>query len=201
MKRELSEGQKQLFEIAPIIIFIAAYFFFRHKDIVILGESYQGLVIATAIFVPFLILSMIILWVLTGSLSKIQILTLILVVVFGGLTIWFNDERFIKMRPTLVYLLSALILGIGLLRGVSYFKVLIGNELPISNENWIIFTKRYCWFSLVMAGLNELVWRSMSNEIWLFFKFPIIPILLIVFLALNYGLFEESVKNDENREE
>ncbi len=71
-----------------------------------------------------------------------QVMTLVLVVVFGGLTVWLNDERFFKMKPTIIYLLFAGILGFGLLRGQSYLQMVMSEVLPMEPEGWMILTRR-----------------------------------------------------------
>ena len=89
------------------------------------GSEYDGFILVTALFVPLLLVSTAILWKLTGKISPMQIMTAVLVTVFGGLTVWLNDDRFIKMKPTLIYLIFAGILGFGLLRGQSYLRLVM----------------------------------------------------------------------------
>ena len=120
MGEEMSEKKinpmlKTGLEMGPIVAFFVAYLWLREKTIAIGGTEYEGFIIVTAGFVPLMMLTNFALWRLTGKLSKMQIATLVLVVVFGGLSIWFNDERFFKMKPTIIYMLFAGILGVGLL--------------------------------------------------------------------------------------
>ncbi len=77
------------------------------------GTEYKGFIVMTALFIPLLMLSTGLLWWLTGKLSKMQVATLVLVIIFGGLSVWLNDERFFKMKPTMIYLLFGGILGVG----------------------------------------------------------------------------------------
>jgi len=90
-------------ELGPIILFFVVYSRIKDQDFTILGQTYQGFIVATALFIPLILLTTGILWLLTGKLSKMQLFTAVLVTVFGGLSVYFNDERFFKMKPTMIY--------------------------------------------------------------------------------------------------
>ena len=164
-KKEINPFVKTLLEMGPILLFFVAYIRLKDRVFNIGGTDYDGFIIVTAAFVILLIITNAILWMLTGKLSKMQIATLVLVVVFGGMTVWLNDDRFIKMKPTMIYLLFGGILGFGLLRGVSYLKYVMEEMMQLQDEGWMILTKRVTLFFVVLAILNELVWRSTSTEI------------------------------------
>ena len=102
-----NSGIKSTLEFGPVIIFFLAYILFDRYDISlnIYGQTYEGFVLATTIFIPIILITTFLTWKLTGEVSKMQLFTAILVVVFGGMTILFNDDRFFKMKPTLVYFL------------------------------------------------------------------------------------------------
>ena len=99
------------------------------------------------------------LWWLTGRISRMQVFTAILVVVFGALTVWFNDERFFKMKTSIVYAIFAGLLGIGLLRGQSWLALLMADYVPMRREGWMILTRRLAAVFAAMAIANEIVWR------------------------------------------
>jgi intracellular septation protein len=104
--------------------------------------------------------------------------------VFGGLSVWLNDERFFKMKPTIIYALFAAILGFGLWRGESYLKVLMGEVLPMEQAGWMIITKRLVGFFVLLAVLNEVVWRGFSTEAWVNFKtFGLTAALFLFFMT------------------
>ena len=168
--KEINPFVKTLLEMGPVVLFFIAYVRLKERVFNINGTEYDGFIIVTAAFVILLVITTGILWVLTGKLSKMQIATLVLVVVFGGMTVWLNDDRFIKMKPTMIYLLFAGILGFGLLRGVSYLKSLMEEVMPLEDEGWMILTKRVTLFFFGLAVLNELVWRTTSTETWVYFK-------------------------------
>ena len=117
-----------------------------------------------------------------------QIATLILVTVFGGLTVYFNDERFFKMKPTIIYLLFGGALGVGLLRGKSYLEYMMGELMPLKPEGWMILTKRMMMFFFILAILNELIWRSQSTDVWVSFKTFGLPVAIFAFFMTQGGL-------------
>jgi intracellular septation protein len=92
------------------------------------------------------------------------------VTAFGGMTVWLNDDRFIKMKPTLIYLIFGGLLSIGLLRGQSYLRVVMQEALPMQDAGWMILTRRVTAFFFGLAVLNEVIWRGFSTEIWVYFK-------------------------------
>lgn len=169
-RRPLKPGLKIALEYGPIIAFFAGYMLLRDRTFLVGGTEYSGFVAVTALFIPLLAIATLVQWRLTGHLSKMQIATLVLVIVFGGLSIWFNDERFFKMKPTIIYLLFAGILGFGLLRGKSYLEAVMDQALPLRTEGWIILTKRLALFFLFLAVANEVIWRTMSTDAWVNFK-------------------------------
>ena len=100
--KKISPIVKMLLELGPIVVFFIAYTKLKDTAFTYDGTEYSGFIVVTAIFVPLLGLTTFILYRMTGKISVMQILTLVIVVVFGGLAIWFNDERFFKMKPTMI---------------------------------------------------------------------------------------------------
>lgn len=157
-------------ELGPIVLFFAGFKYFKDRTFHILGNDYSGFIVMTAVFILLIIATTALLWKLTGKLSKMQLMTLVLVVVMGGLSVWLNDERFIKMKPTLLYLVFGGTLAIGLLRGESYLKLVMEEALPLQPEGWMILTRRLCAFFFALAVANEAIWRLCSTETWVTFK-------------------------------
>ena len=104
---------------------------------------------------------------------------------FGGLTAYFNDERFFKMKTSIVYGCFAAILGIGLLRGRSYLEWVMGDFLPMMDEGWMILTKRITVMFIALAIANELIWRTQTTELWVKLETFAFPAVLFVFLWLQ----------------
>lgn len=182
---------KTALEIGPVILFFVFYTKIKDREFTILGETYEGFIVATALFIPVLLMATAALYFLTGKLSKMQIFTAVLVIVFGGLGIWLNDERFFKMKPTMIYLLFGGILGYGLLKGQSYLKTVMDGAMPLSDIGWMIMTKRFTAFFFGLAIANEVIWRSMSTDMWVNFKTFGLPIAMFVFIMFQTGLMSK----------
>ena len=169
-QKKITTRLKLSLELGPIILFFILYSRIKDQSFDIFGTPYQGFIIATAVFIPVMLLATAVLWWKTGRLSRMQVMTAILVVVFGGLGIWFNDDSFFKMKPTILYVMFAGILGFGLLRGESYLQYLMEEAMPLKPEGWMIFTRRMTLYFIALAIANEIVWRTMSTDAWVNFK-------------------------------
>ena len=180
-KNKIHPLLKMALELGPIIIFFIGYGKIKDQVFVISGREYEGFIVATALFIPLILTTTAILWALTGKLSKMQLMTALLVVIFGGLGIWFNDERFFKMKPTILYLAFSIILFVGLLRGKSLLAVIMAEVMPLKQEGWMILTRRLALFFFILAVSNELVWRLMSTDSWVSFKTFVLPLVLFAF--------------------
>ncbi|SIT77609.1 inner membrane-spanning protein YciB [Pontibaca methylaminivorans] len=179
---KISPVLKQVLELGPPLLFFVLYIWLRDESYVFAGTEYSGFIVATVAFIPILLLAMALLWRLSGTLSRMQILTAVLVVVFGGLTAWLNDERFFKMKTTIVFGLMALLLGIGLLRGQSWLAYVMAEALPMRREGWMILTRRLCLVFALLAVGNEVLWRSVSTDLWVKVETFGFPLILFVFL-------------------
>lgn len=195
-EKKISGGLKMALELGPVIAFFIGYTRWKDDVFTIAGAEYSGFIVVTALFIPLMVVSTLILWRLTGVLSKMQIVTLVLVVVFGGLTIWLNDEAFFKMKPTIIYALFAGVLGFGLMRGQSYLAAVMGDALPMTPEGWMILTRRLAVFFAVLAVANEGVWRMMSTDAWVNFKTFVLPVALFGFFMTQGGVLSRHSLSD-----
>ena len=196
-KKNIQPWVKTVLEMGPVILFFIFYSKLKNNEYVLLGETYEGFIVATALFIPVLLIATAILYFLTGKLSKMQVFTAVLVVVFGGLGIWFNDEKFFKMKPTMIYLLFGGILGFGLFKGQSYLQVVMDGALPMSRDGWMILTKRFMYFFFGLALANEIIWRSLSTDIWVNFKTFGLPLAMFVFFITQAKVISKySTEND-----
>ncbi|WP_428515650.1 inner membrane-spanning protein YciB [Roseovarius sp.] len=182
---------KAVLEFGPVLGFFVAYLMLKDRVFTIGGTEYEGFIVITAVFIPVLLASTALMWKLTGHLSKMQILTAVLVVVFGGLTVWLNDPKFFQMKPTIIYLFFGTVLGIGLLRGRSYLQYVMDGLMPLTDRGWMILTKRITIFFFAMAALNELVWRTQSEETWVYFKTFGLMAAMFVFFMMQGKLIAE----------
>lgn len=180
--RTINPILKQVLELGPTLAFFLIYLRIKDEVYTIGGIEYSGFIVATLIFIPILLVAMGILWALTKSLSRMQLFTAFMVIFFGALTAWFNDERFFKMKTSIVYGAFAVILGLGLMRGRSYLEWVMGEFLPMRPEGWIILTKRITVMFIALAIANEIIWRTQTTELWVKLETFAFPAVLFLFL-------------------
>jgi len=174
-KGEPAHGLKLAIDLAPLLAFFAAY-------------MALGIYWATGILMAATVVSLVASRRLLGKISPTLIVTTALVLGFGALTFLFNDARFIKMKPTIVNLLFAAFLFGGLLLRRPVLQLLLGEALRLTDEGWRKLTLRWAFFFLVLAAINEIVWRNFSEATWASFKvFGILP-LTLGFAVLQIGL-------------
>jgi len=189
-EKNMNSGLKAALEYGPIAAFFISYMALRDRSFVVGGTEYAGFIVTTAMFIPLILISTGLLWWLSGKIAKMQLATAVLVTVFGGLTVWLNDESFFKMKPTIIYLLFAGILGFGLLRGKSYLQYVMEGMMPLKPAGWMLLTRRLALFFAGLAIANEVVWRNMSTDTWVNFKTFGLPLALFVFFMAQAGLFK-----------
>ena len=177
---------KFLTDFGPLAIFFY-YYYGSEKDI---SAAIPPLIIAT-------LFSLIIIWILEKKVSPMPLISGILITFFGGLTIYFNDPIFIYIKPTIINILFALVLFSG-----KYFtnepilKKILGKSLPLNDLGWEILNKRWMFFFLGLALLNEFIWRTQSEEFWVNFKvWGMLPITLI-FTAFQIGIINKYKTNE-----
>ncbi len=170
-KKELSQGLKMALDFAPLVAFFVAY-------------KVGGVYWATGIIIALTILTLIIGYVVTGKIAKFPLFSGILITVMGGLTLYLQNDMFVKMKPTAANLIFAMILGGGLLTNRMFLKDLLGSAINLPETAWRSLTWRWVAFFLVLAGLNEYVWRTMSEGTWVNFKvFGLMGLTLLFALA------------------
>jgi intracellular septation protein len=170
-------GLKTIIEMAPLLLFGAAY-------------ALYGIKIATGVLMVSSVAALLASYVLLGHMTPMLITTTALVVGFGSLTFLFDDPRFIKMKPTAVNILFAGVLGYGLVSGRLFLKKLLGEALEMTAEGWRHLTIRWIGFFLVLAALNEVVWRTQSETAWVNFKLFGILGLTFAFMIAQVGLIK-----------
>jgi intracellular septation protein len=174
---ESKQLAKLLVDLAPLMIFFVVYLA-------------AGIYWATGVLMVATVVSMVVSKVWLGHISATLLMTTVLVVGFGGLTLWLNDARFIKMKPTMVNLLFAVVLAGGLMMGRNLLQLLLGEAFRLTELGWRLLTYRWIGFFIALAVLNEIVWRNFSETTWASFKvFGILPI-TVVFAMLQFGLIQ-----------
>jgi intracellular septation protein len=187
-------------EYGPIIAFFVGYMIVRDMSFTVSGREYDGFLAVTAGFIPLQAICTFILWRVTGTISAIQIATVVLVAVMGGISIWLNDERFIKMKPTILYVFFFAVLAFGLFRGQSYIKVVMDHSVPMEHEGWMIVTRRLALFFAGLALANEAVWRTMSTDVWVNFKTFGLPLAIFGFFMAQSRVFQNYGIGDDEAE-
>ncbi len=151
------------------------------------GEN-AGLFTATAVLMPAVVVALIVSYVLTRRLPVMPLVTAILVVVFGALTLYLQDPSFIKMKPTILYLAFGLALFGGLLFNKPLLPIVFDNAMSLTERGWRLLTWRWAFFFVALAVLNEIVWRTQSNDTWVAFKFPGTVIIIFIFTIAQVPL-------------
>ena len=195
-KTPLNPALKLALDLGPLLLFVLVYFkptlfsalLTRLLPPALLTGEHAGLYAATALFVPSVIIALGISYALTRHLPLMPLVTAIVVIVFGGLTLYLQNETFIKLKPTIIYLLfSGVLLG-GLAFGKPLLGVVLDSAFRLTDEGWRKLTLRWALFFLMLAILNEIVRAYATDGVWVSFKvFGVIPLTLI-FGALQYPL-------------
>lgn len=173
-------------DIGPLVIFFLFYY-----------NSDKNLKIAIPPLIVATIISVLIIWILEKKIPMVPLLSGILITLFGGLTIYFDNPVFLYMKPTIINILF----GLALLFGKFFteepvLKKLLGKSLSLSDEGWSILNNRWMFFFFSLAILNEIVWRTQSEEFWVNFKvWGILPI-TFVFTAFQVGLINKYKLNE-----
>ncbi len=171
-------------DLGPLILFFAV-------------NGFYGIFAATAVFMVAIIAALAASRLLTGKFATMPLVTGVFVMFFGGLTLYLQDETFIKIKPTMIYLLFAAILLGGLSVKRMFLKNVLGEMLSLNDTGWRLLTIRWAGFFVVLALLNEAVWRNVSTDVWVSFKvFGLLP-LTIAFAALQTGLMQRHAKSRE----
>ena len=162
---------KLLIDIGPLAVF---FVFYTRSD---LKTAILPFMIATIIAVLFS-------YILEKKIPIMPTVGAVIILIFGGLTIYFDNETFFKMKPTIINLLFAGILYGGIILNKSLLRYLLGAALKLQDRGWDILTKRWIGFFIALAILNEIIWRTQTTDIWVSFKvFGILPITFIFTLT------------------
>ena len=187
--RTIAPWLKFVLELGPLLLFFFANS--RPKlfaplvhpflpDKLLEGES-AGLFTATAVLIVGVVGALVASYAITRRLPIMPLVTAVLVVIFGGLTFYFQDPSFIKMKPTILYACFGMALIGGLVFNKPLLPVVLDNAMSLTEEGWRILTLRWGLCFLALAVLNEVIWRTQSTDHWVLFKFPGTMILIFVF--------------------
>jgi intracellular septation protein len=195
-KRHLNPLLKLALDLGPLLLFFFANArpaLFAPLLALVLPASlitgeHAGIFAATAVFMIAVLVALVISYALTGRLPAMAVLSAVIVLVFGGLTIALADETFIKLKPTIIYLLFAGLLFGGLVLRKPLLEIVFDQMFHLTEEGWRKLTVRWAIFFLALAVLNEIVWRNFSTDTWVSFKvFGALP-LTFIFAMLQVPL-------------
>ncbi len=175
-----ANAKPALFEplVAPII-----------PEAVARGER-AGIFVATAVFMAAILVTLLVSYTLTRRLPIMALVSALVVMVFGGLTLYFQNETFIKLKPTIIYLLFAGTLFGGLILRRPLLAIVFDQAFHLQDEGWRQLTVRWAWFFVFQAVLNEIVWRTQTTDVWVAYNsFGVIP-MTFIFAMLQYPLMQ-----------
>jgi intracellular septation protein len=182
---------KLALEIGPIGVFFLGYRWATVDEALPVEEQQlEQILFATLLFVPAIVASVVFMRLWTGKLPRLALWTAIMVTVFGGLTLLLRDDTFVKMKPAINYTLFSAILAFGLVRGQSYLGYLMDELIPMTREGWVTFTRRIIVFWLVLAVVNEFVWRQFGTDTWVNFRTFVLPAANFIFIMSQLPLFQ-----------
>jgi intracellular septation protein len=174
-KPQLNPFLKLALDIGPLVLFFAA-------------NARFGIFIATAAFMAAVLVALIVSYAVTRHVAIMPLVTALIVLIFGTLTLVLHNETFIKLKPTIIYLLFGGTLAGGLMFGKSFLGILFDSVFDLTDEGWRKLTWRWVWFFFALAVINEIVWRNFSTDVWVSFKlFGVVP-LTFLFGAAQYPL-------------
>jgi intracellular septation protein len=177
-KKQLNPVLKLVLDIGPLVLFFAA-------------NAKFGIFAATAAFMVAVLIALAVSYVLTRHIAIMPVITAVIVLVFGGLTLVLHNDLFIKLKPTIIYLLFGGTLLGGLAVGKSLLGVVFDQMFHLTAEGWRKLTWRWALFFLALAVLNEIVWRTQTTDFWVSFKlFGVVP-LTFLFGALQVPLINK----------
>jgi intracellular septation protein len=176
----LEQGQlaKLVLEAGPLVVFFVT-------------NSWFGIFKATGAFMVATILALVVSRMKFGRIPIMPLVSGFFILVFGGLTLYFAEEYFIKIKPTIVNLLFSVILFGGLLAGHSLLRHLFGEVFKLQDRGWRLLTFRWACFFIFLAVVNEIVWRNFSTEFWAGFKLMGIMPITMIFAISQLGLLQK----------
>ena len=194
--RQINPVLKLALELGPLVLF---FFANAYSDRFGVPEG-RRIFAATAIFIVATLIALVLHYALVKKLPIMPLVSGVVVVVFGGLTLWLDNETFIKLKPTIVNTLFGVVLLVGLYFGKPLLAVVLDSMLDLTDEGWRKLTLRWAVFFFVLAILNEIVWRTQTTDVWVSFKvFGIMPITIAFALAQTPLLMRYEPKRSAER--
>ncbi len=184
-RKALNPIVKLVLELGPLALFFAVY-------------SKLGIFAATGVLMAGVVVTLVVSYATLRRIPIMPLVTAVIVLIFGSLTLFFHDETLIKIKPTALYFLFGAALFVGLALKKPLLKVLFDGALHVTEEGWRILTWRWAFFFLALAVLNEIVWRTQTTDLWVKFKtFGFMPLTLLFALAQAPLIMRTETKDEE----
>ncbi len=179
--KSLSPFLKLVLEMGPLVVFF-------------LANSKLGILQGTLVFMAATAIALAVSYAISRTVPVMPLVSGAFVMVFGGLTVFLQDDLFIKLKPTIVNLCFAGILAAGLTLRRLFIKIVLGPALNLTERGWLVLTRAWIGFFLTLAGLNEIVWRNFSTDLWVDYKvFVVMPLTLVFSLALIPTIMKHTI--------
>jgi len=204
IKKHIDPTLKLVLEIGPVVLFVLAYNFGApYAPMLGLPEAvHKPIFLGTLVLMICTPVSILTSWFLTRTVPAMPLVTLVIVMVFGAIAIYTQDAFYKKVQPTIVNMLFASVLLGGLLFGKSVLRMVMDTAFDLDDEGWAKLTWRWGVFFIFLAGVNEFVWRSFSEEFWVSFKLWGMSGLTMLFVISQAPVMmkhavEEETKSDD----
>jgi len=196
---------KLLLDLGPLVIFFTVWSMSGGENSLLdsylpdaLSGSKNAFFPATAALMVATLISLVASFAIFKKLPTMPLVTAVLVMVFGGLTLYMADETFLKMKPTFIYLLFAVVLGIGMLLNRPFLKIMFDEAFSLTPEGWRVLTWRWTLFFVFLAVLNEAVWRNFSTDMWIKVKVFGFISLTMIFAVAQVGIIQRFSEDEED---
>jgi intracellular septation protein len=185
-RKELGGAMRLLLDVGPLVLFFIA-------------NAKFGIFAATGAFIVAILVAMVVSLVLTRHVTALQLFSAVMVVVMGGLTLYFHNETYIKIKPTIYYAFVAIVLGYGYFKDRPVLKSVLGSAYPgLDATGWAKLTRNWAFFFVAMGIANEAVWRSQTTEFWISYKlWGAMPATLLFAFANVPMLMRHGLTKDE----
>jgi intracellular septation protein len=206
-KPQINPLLKLVLDIGPLVLFFVANskpglftpFLSTFLPADLISGERGGIFVATAVFMIAILVALVVSYALTRHLPMMPVVTAVVVVVFGAATLFFHDETFIKLKPTIIYVLFGAVLISGYLLDKPFLQIVFDSVFKLTAEGWRKLTVRWAAFFFVLALLNELVWRTQTTDTWVNFKVFGVTLMTFGFAAMQLPLMQKHAPEEKEK--
>lgn len=202
-RKPISQVTKMALEMGPLVVFFLSNLYGDRlaKAVPVLEQLGGKIFIGTALFMVAMAISLTLTWILERRLAIMPLVTGVMVFFFGGLTLYLQDETFIKVKPTIANVFfGTVLLGALFIRGKALMKILFDSAFKLDDDGWKKLTMRWGVWFFVLAAINEYVWRNYSTDFWVVFKVWGTMPMTIAFMLFQIPLLTKHALPEEEQE-